>query len=346
MKQFLTITFCLSFFTLSTLVAQDAKLPYKDSILSQMSSLGIPAVGIGLISDGKISEIQTLGNFRSQAPISESTWFEVASITKSISTMSTLRLVQNGDWDMDEPLYHYWIDPEVADDTLHQLLSTRHVLSHQTGFVNWRWMHESGKLTFDHPPGTQFGYSGEGFEYLRKALEAKFQTSFQQLVDSLIFDPLDMQASTLIWQDKIDSNLVAIPHKALGEAYPYKKREVAFASDGMLTTVEDLCQFGIYTMNKIQSGAKAYEDMIRPQSQAKPGVNFGLGWIVFEDLANDEYALLNAGSNPGVNAILLLFPKTKEGLVVMTNSDQGRVLVMQMIGKVFGQKGGEILSRL
>lgn len=48
--------------------------------------------------------------------------------------MLTLRLVSSGEWNLDEPLANYWVDPDVASDPRHKLLTTRHVLSHRTGF--------------------------------------------------------------------------------------------------------------------------------------------------------------------------------------------------------------------
>ena len=98
--------------------------------------------------------------------------------------MVTLKLVEDKQWHLDEPLYHYWIDPDVADDSLHKKLTTRHVLSHQTGLPNWRWMHPSKKLAFDFEPGEGYNYSGEGFVYLARALENKFKKSLAELFRS------------------------------------------------------------------------------------------------------------------------------------------------------------------
>jgi CubicO group peptidase (beta-lactamase class C family) len=55
------------------------------------------------------------------------------------------------------------------------------ILSHQTGFPNWRYLNKSNTLSFEFEPGTKYQYSGEGFEYLRKALEAKFKKPLEQL---------------------------------------------------------------------------------------------------------------------------------------------------------------------
>jgi CubicO group peptidase (beta-lactamase class C family) len=52
--------------------------------------------------------------------------------------MLTLQLVSIGQWQLDEPIYKYWTDPDVINDPRHLKLTTRHILTHQTGFDNWR----------------------------------------------------------------------------------------------------------------------------------------------------------------------------------------------------------------
>lgn len=76
-----------------------------------------------------------------------------------------------------ESLAHYFIDPQVAENPYSKKITTRHVLSQQSGFDNWRWMNSIGKLRFNFEPGTKFNYSGEGMEYLASALEQKFHKS-------------------------------------------------------------------------------------------------------------------------------------------------------------------------
>jgi len=91
--------------------------------------------------------------------------------------MVALKLVSLGKWDLDEPINKYWTDPDVADDPRSKKLTTRYILSHQSGFPNWRYSNKSNKLNFQFEPGAKYQYSGEGLEYLRKALENKFNKS-------------------------------------------------------------------------------------------------------------------------------------------------------------------------
>jgi CubicO group peptidase (beta-lactamase class C family) len=127
-----------------------------------MAEYHVPCVGVGLIEDGKIKWVKVFGNLQQGHPASNNTLFNIASQTKPVVALLTLKLVQSGEWNLDEPLAHYWIDPDIAHDPYLMKLTTRLVLSHQTGFPNWRSDNAPGKLRFNFEPGTKFGYSGEG----------------------------------------------------------------------------------------------------------------------------------------------------------------------------------------
>jgi CubicO group peptidase (beta-lactamase class C family) len=55
---------------------------------------------------------------KKDTPAPDNAIFNVASLSKPISTLLTLQLVSNGDWDLDEPLYHYWVDPDDPFNTI------------------------------------------------------------------------------------------------------------------------------------------------------------------------------------------------------------------------------------
>lgn len=101
------------------------------SIARLLQENHVPAAGIGIIRNRRLQQIQVFGELRKGQPAPYDTVFNVASLTKPIVSMLTLRLVTAGEWQLDEPLANYWVDPDVAADPRHRLLTTRHVLSHQ-----------------------------------------------------------------------------------------------------------------------------------------------------------------------------------------------------------------------
>jgi hypothetical protein len=157
-----------------------------------LKSINIPALGIGVINKGKLKQVKVFGEIDKGKIAPYNTIFNVASLAKPVTAMVALKLVSSGKWDLDEPIFKYWTDLDVTNDPRSEELTTRHILSHQSGFPNWRYSNESNKLTFKFSPGTKHQYSGEGIEYLRKALESKFKKSLNELATELIFEPLSM----------------------------------------------------------------------------------------------------------------------------------------------------------
>jgi len=94
----------------------------------------------------------------------------------------------------------------------HKLLTTRHVLTHRSWFPNWRSLNAPNKLEFIADPGTKVNYSGEGLEYLRRALEKKFKQPLDQLARKRLFQPYGMKDTRFFWDASMDESRFAVPH--------------------------------------------------------------------------------------------------------------------------------------
>ncbi|PTT15939.1 serine hydrolase, partial [Flavobacterium sp. HMWF030] len=298
----------------------------------------VPTLGIGIINNGKLQEIKVFGELKKGVTAPYNTIWNVASLTKPITAIVALKLISLRKWNLDEPLYKYWIDPDIAKDPNTKLLTTRIILSHQTGFPNWRFMNESGKLDFKFKPGTKYQYSGEGLEYLRKALESKFHKTLDQLADELIFKPLKMNDTQFVWNDKIDLSRYAIGYDNKGNAYEPTKNKTANAADDLLTTIGDYGTFLCSVMNSDGLSKKVFDDMTSHQVETKKNKYFGLGFEIY-DLGNNDYALSHGGADKGVQTIFLLLPKTKQGLVIFTNVDDGYKVYEKIVSRYLGEKG-------
>ncbi|MES2277308.1 MAG: serine hydrolase domain-containing protein [Bacteroidota bacterium] len=316
-----------------------------DSIIIRlMKEKRVPALGLAYIENGQVVLSKVYGELKDGVPASAGTVFNVASITKTITTMVTLRLINSGKWNLDEPIFHYWTDPDVKDDPRNKKLTTRHVLTHQTGFSNWRWMTASKKLSFEFEPGAKFQYSGEGMEYLRHALENKFHRSLEQLADSLIFRPLHMKDTHLIWHENMLGRF-AVAHDAKGEALEVIRNKEPSAADQLKTTVADYCRFMVWVMNGAGLSKALYKEMVSPMSKIKDGKYMCLGWANYPSLPGGQYGLSHSGQDPGVNTIAFILPETKRGLLIFTNSENGPQLYTMLV-KGFLKEQGEAIFRI
>ena len=293
----------------------------------------VPALGIGIIRDGKLREVRMYGEISKGNPAPYNAIFNVASLTKPVVAILTMKLVSNGAWSLDEPLANYWVDPDIAGDPRHKKLTTRLVLSHQTGFKNWRYQNKDQKLSFDVDPGTKFGYSGEGFEYLRKSLEKKFKKPLDKMVDSILFMPLGMQDTRFKWDKSIDESRFAHWFDEAGNEHKqdYKKTS-ANAADDLLTTIEDYGKFATYVMNGAGLDSSVFNEMVRPQVPTKKRVFMSLGWELFQNLGpQKEYAIIHSGSDQGVKTLVIILPVSKQGLLIFMNGDNGYKLYDKLI---------------
>lgn len=303
----------------------------------------VPMVGLGIIKNGKTEKVKIYGELRGVSPAPENTLFNVASLTKPVTAIVALKLVSTGKWNLDEPLSAYWTDPDIAQDPRNKKLPTRLVLSHQTGFPNWRWMNPDKKLNFQFDPGTKYQYSGEGFEYLRKAMEKKFNTTLDQLAEELIFKPLKMKDTSYLWDEKKDALRFSEGYDKEGKMYPTVKTSTANAADDLITTVTDYSRFLISVMNGEGLSKKIFNEMKTGQVVTKKGKSFGLGFEIY-DLGDGQIALSHGGADQGVQTIFFILPKTKDGIVIFTNVDDGYKVYEKLLTEYLGDYGRKVVE--
>jgi len=305
----------------------------------------IPAVGIAYIENGEISQISVFGELQKGIKAPLNTIWNVASLTKPITALVALKLVDSGELSLDEPLYKYYADPDIIDDPRIKKLSLRIILSHQTGFANYRGNYEDHKLKFEFEPGTKYQYSGEGYEYLRKVLESKFKKPLEQLADELIFSPLQMNDTRFVWNQEMDASRFAKWHTADSKLYPIEKSSTANAADNLLTTIEDYARFMVYIINGAGLSKHLQKEMTKNQVSINKYQYFGLGWWIDKNINyNNDFAMVHGGDDIGVHTIAFIIPKTKQGLLIFTNSDNGTEVYADIILKYLGENGRGIME--
>jgi len=231
----------------------------------------ITTAGFGVIRKGELVWSHYAGEEQPGVPASAATRFNVASLTKPVVAETVLRLVDSGHLDLDEPLARYWVDPDVADDPRHNALTARQVLDHTTGFPNWRFFRADRKLAFEHAPGSHYGYSGEGFEYLARAVAKKVGEPFPDIVQQTVFSPIGMR-NTVMAVDRSRLQHVARPTDEEGKAHNIYCRPEGWcrpdgsfsAADDLLTTVPDYARF----MGEVHRGSGYSTTMARNRDRA------------------------------------------------------------------------------
>ena len=303
-----------------------------DSIRDWLHRYHVPAVAVGIIENDHIKSAHCYGEIRPGVHAMEGTLWNVASLTKPVMAMTVLSLVNKGQFSLDEPTSDYYIDPDIKDDRNTGKLTAWIILSHQTGFKNWPYMEPDKKLHFHFEPGKGLGYSGAGYEYLRKTVEAKLHQPLQEIAEKALFSPARMTSTHFGWSDYLDSNRFAGAYNDIGTVYPYKNKE-ANAADWLVTTIVDYCRFGLYVINGAGVSPKLFDEFsnVQVHFDGQPDAGMGLGWEVIRALPNGEYALTHNGSDNGVASFVLLLPHSRRGIVIFTNGDGGFSVIKQIL---------------
>lgn len=308
----------------------------------------IVTAGFGVIRHGELVWSHYSGEESPGVPASASTRFNVASITKTVTAETVLRLVDDGRLDLDEPLARYWTDPDIAGDPRRHALTARHVLDHTSGFPNWRFFRADRRLAFEHPPGSRYGYSGEGFEYLARALANKLDEPFPDLVQRSVFAPAVMH-DTAIAVDRRRPQHVAGPNDDAGKAHGVYCRPNGWcrpdgsfsAADDMLTTVPDYARFlaQVYRGSGYSAAMARERDRVHTdrgderlvectdattQAPCPHAQGYGLG---FEVADFGSYRVLgHGGSDWSEQSIAYLYQPSGDGVIVFLNARNARTM--------------------
>jgi len=141
-------------------------------ITRQIDSLKVEGLSIAIIRNNKIIYIKGFGykNSLTKEKVTSETVFEAASLSKPVFAYFVLKQVEKGLLDLDKPLYKYLPLKEIENDERHKLITARMILCHTSGLPNWRNQEPDGKLKILFDPNSKYGYSGEGYQYLKDVL--------------------------------------------------------------------------------------------------------------------------------------------------------------------------------
>jgi CubicO group peptidase (beta-lactamase class C family) len=183
-----------------------------DGFLASLPKLldvtAVPGLGIAVVAGGKVSwqHYHGVTDVSTGRPVSAETLFPAASLGKPVFAYAVLRLVEEGKLDLHRPLKAYVAD-HAPSDPRGDAVTALHVLSHSSGYRNWRNAIDQ-PLVPDFEPGARFQYSGEGFYYLQRVVERIAGIGFERFMDERLFKPFGMGSSTYGWRADTEARLV------------------------------------------------------------------------------------------------------------------------------------------
>jgi CubicO group peptidase (beta-lactamase class C family) len=338
--------------------------PTRMPLADRMKFYKTPGVSIAVINDGRIEWARGFGVLQAggKEPVTPDTLFQAASISKSLTAMVVLRLVEQGKLDLDGDVNKRlvsWKIPE-NDFTKDQKVTVHRLLAHTAGisvpgFLGYpvdkplptlRQILEGEKpansnaIRVELKPGAKFLYSGGGYVILRQLMEDVSGKSFPELMQKTLLQKLGMTHST--FQQPLSPALAA--NAAAGHLPNGKEMEGKWfvlpelAPDGLWTTPTDLARL-LIEVQKARLG-KSHKVLSNQSTNLmlKPEIdNVALGWLV--DGKDDSARFSFAGSNVGYKCRMVAYMNSGRGVVVMTNSENGAELTAEILRSIAAEYG-------
>lgn len=288
----------------------------------------IPGVSLALIKDGRMVYHKTYGvkNTFTREKVDDNTLFEAASITKPVFAFAVQRLAERGIIDLDKPLYQYLPYPDIESDERYKLITAKHVLTHRTGFPNWRFMNPDNKLDLKFTPGTAYGYSGEGFEYLKLVVEKITGKNVEQVLQEEVIGPIGLYHTFFSRNDSLrrmvaDGHIDRLPNY---DALP-EKPGMAWS---MHTEASIFTRFMLYMQEEKGLTPQTYQTMMQRHSDfpvdsgaEKPKMPeyMGMSLAIRETPFGKSFG--HGGNNGDFKCKFEMYKELKMGYVIFTNSN-------------------------
>jgi len=313
-----------------------------------MRAAEVTGVGLAIFNDDKIAYLKAYGvrDKEKNLPLTEDSVMTAASWSKVAFAYMVMQLVDKKILDLDKPVYQYLPKPlpeypkyaDLAGDDRYKRITTRMLLSHTSGFPNWRYINEDRKLNINFEPGARYAYSGEGIDLLQLIVETVAKKPLEELMQDRVFKPFGMTRSSMVWQTRFESDY-ANGYDEYGRSMGPERRKIADAAGSMQTTPRDFARFMVAVMQGERLSKQTRELMLSPQVQIASKhqfptmenettdenkairLSYGLGWGLYWSPYGK--AFFKEGHDEGWRNYTVCFDKPKNGMLIMTNSSNG-----------------------
>ncbi len=306
----------------------------------------VPGISLAIINDSKVvyHTVKGYADVEKKQIVTSQTIFEGASLSKPLFAYFVMQFVDAGKLDLDTPLYTYLPYTDIAHDERYKKITARMVLSHTTGFPNWRTDFEDKKLFMSFDPGTSFQYSGEGYEYLAKVLAHLHdidKVELEKVYQQKIAQPLGLKYTKYV-QDTYNVKHKASPYKDGKRIEGEDETDVFGAAFSIHSEAKDFSKWLIALLDQKGLSKEGFNELFKTQLtlpenaiQRQEGVT---GWTLGFAEAPLPFGTVYAhgGNNPGYTSLFVIHREKKWGFIMFTNADQS-MLPLQTLMYLNGQ---------
>jgi|TARA_R110000737_G_scaffold157205_1_gene185739 CubicO group peptidase (beta-lactamase class C family) len=320
------------------ILKKKAVLPNEqvDELFAAWDSKETPGAAVAVVQNGKIIYKKGYGmaNLEYDIPITTSSIFHIASISKQFTVFSILLLEKQGKLSLNDDIRKYL--PEVPD--FGKTITLKHLASHTSGLRDqWEILaltggQESDLITTEHilklvgnqkelnfNPGDDFMYCNTGFTLLAEVVARISNMSFAEFTQKNIFEPLKMSTSLFFDDNERIVKNRAYSYHTYGEGF--KKSVLNYANVGatsLFTTVEDLSLWSLNFSSLKIGDTSIFNQMKKPIVLNDSSVlDIGLGQFLGNYKGLNE--IQHGGADAGYRTFLTRFPDQNFSVIVFSN---------------------------
>ena len=343
--------------TAAVLQATDYSQPELNAraVAKELLSHGIPGLSLAVAVDGQIVYSEGFGyaDLEERVPVWATTKFRIGSVSKPLTAVALVQLVEQGKIDLDAPVQKYVPTfPEKNGKITPRLLAghiagIRHyqgdefqISTHYNSVLDGLKIFQDDPLVA--PPGTKFSYSSYGFNLLSAVIQSASGQEFLPYMHEHVFGPLGLRSTT---EDQ-PAEIIMQRARFYTQQKDQPVRNASFvdnsykwAGGGFLSSAEDLVRFGSAMLQPGFLKPESLRLLFTPQ-QTVDGkqIEYGMGWFIHKSKSGQR-VYEHSGGSVGGTSQLILYPDAHVVVAMVCNFDGGWGREdIEKIGEAFEKK--------
>lgn len=334
--------FCLIGILGNPILNAQSKASQIEDLMGLYSEYGQFNGSVLVAEDGEVIYKNGFGkaNMEWDIPNAANTRHRLGSITKQFTASLILQLVEEGKLKLDAPVTTYLPDyPKATGDkiTLH------HLLTHSSGIPNYtsfpKFFEETSRdpysptefiskfkdMDLEFTPGEKFAYSNSGYFLLGVIIEKVTGKSYEENLQEMIFQPLNMKNTGFDQHNVIIKNR-ASGYEKRGNTYfntAYLDMSIPYSAGSLYSTVEDLYLWDRALQNNSLLSRENTDLMFAPHIKSGSGT-YGYGWgtnKMANGASKDSLTVIGHGGGiNGFNTLINRIPANQDLIVLLNNT--------------------------
>lgn len=320
----------------------------------ECSRWNVPGVAVGIMHRGEMQTASAgFANLVTRQPMTDETISQIGSISKLFTATLAMMLVEEGLFDLDEPVLSYVPDLPLANESARDTITLRHLLSHTAGFEGDRFIDYGrggdalanavaafGTLRQWTVPGELWSYSNAGYYLTSRVIEIVAGRPFETVFRERLIEPLGLETAFFFAED-----VITWPH-AVGHylkrreeghlpAHGYSFPRHVNGTGGVVTSTRELLRFAQLHLNDGEIDGARLLPAATTRAMREPITeagdfhrHYGLGWCVHD---HPEFRTIShGGATRGFRANLTVIPDRDLAIAILTNGEAGSRAIQEI----------------